>query len=64
MNIFQENIYLKPYLIIISQGKQKEEFLFIGNLEPENKKIVQKLSDNLGNIDKLTQKEIIELEWN
>lgn len=61
MNIFNENIYIIPYLVILQKESQQIEYLFVGNLKPENKKMVSKLLENQGNIDKLTNKEMIEL---
>ena len=50
MNIFSEKYYIIPYLIILDKTTSKEEYLFVGKLKPDDKKILKKLSENLGNI--------------
>ena len=37
MNIFTENIYLQPYLIILEE-LNKKEYLWVGNLDDKLKK--------------------------
>ena len=57
MNIFFEKYYIIPYLIILDKTTSKEEYLFVGNLKPDDKKILKKLSENLGDISALTGNE-------
>ena len=53
MSIFQENIYLRP--ILIKDLLLDKSFLFIGKIENELRKIIEKLDGKGSNIEKLSK---------